>query len=69
MCYDSEKRPRGYMAQCERKYSWGSAREDFVLPDAHTVTVKLAKEHIEAVGKDKCTWFWQPRISGGKTPR
>jgi len=67
VCYDAERRPRGYLAQCDRKYSWGSAKEDFVLPEAHTVNIKLAKEHIEAVGKDKCTWFWQPRVAGGKT--
>jgi hypothetical protein len=67
VCYDAERRPRGYLAQCERKYSWGTAKENFVLPEAHTVNVKLAKEHIEGVGKDKCTWFWQPRVAGGKT--
>ena len=42
VCYDSERRPRGYLTQCERKYSWGSAKEDYVLPEAHTVTVRLA---------------------------
>ena len=37
-CYDRNSRPRRYTAQCERTYSWGRAREDYVLPEAHTVT-------------------------------
>src|SRR5438067_4923371 len=35
-CYDSNGRPRRYSAVCERKYSWGAAKEDYVLPEAHT---------------------------------
>jgi hypothetical protein len=38
-CYDRNSRPRRYSATCERVYSWGRAREDYVLPEAHTVTV------------------------------
>jgi len=30
-CYDSNGRPRRYSALCERRYSWGTAREDYVL--------------------------------------
>src|SRR5580704_16299150 len=36
-CYESDGRPRRYSPICERKYSWGSAKEDYILPDAHTV--------------------------------
>src|SRR5215470_4344223 len=66
LCYDSERRPRGYMVQCERKYSWGSAKEDFILPEAHTVIVRLAQEHVQAAGNGKCVWVWQPHGPGGK---
>jgi hypothetical protein len=66
LCYDSERRPRGFVTQCERKYGWGSAKEDFILPEAHTVIVRLAAEHVQAAGKDKCVWTWQPRAAGGK---
>src|SRR5262249_11107683 len=38
-CYDSTGRPRRYSALCERRYSWGTAREDYVLPEAHTVAI------------------------------
>jgi len=30
-CYESNGRPRRYSARCERRYSWGTAREDYVL--------------------------------------
>src|SRR5262249_21448050 len=63
-CYDNIHRPRGYMVQCERKYSWGSAKEDFILPDAHTVVIKLSAKLMEAAGKEKCIWNWQPRAGG-----
>jgi hypothetical protein len=66
LCYDSERRPRGYLAQCERRYSWGSAKEDFILPEAHTVIVRLAPEHVQAAGNGKCVWVWQPHGPGGK---
>src|SRR5436305_3826773 len=66
LCYDSVRRPRGYMVQCDRKYGWGSAKEDFVLPEAHTVVVRLAAEHAQAAGTRKCVWTWQPHASGGK---
>ena len=35
-CYESNGPPRRYSPTCERKYSWGSAKEDYVLPEAHT---------------------------------
>jgi hypothetical protein len=65
-CYDSNGSPRRYSAVCERKYSWGTAKEDYVLPEAHTVAIRIAPEQLEAVTGD-CTWSWQPRKTGGKT--
>ena len=50
---------------CERKYSWGTAKEDYVLPDAHTVAIRIAPEQLAGVTGD-CTWTWQPRKAGGK---
>ncbi|MFL5002056.1 MAG: hypothetical protein ACJ8DY_16865 [Xanthobacteraceae bacterium] len=67
LCYDSERRPRGYMPQCERRYSWGAAKEDFVLPEAHTVTVRLGAEHVQAAGNGKCVWVWQGHGPGAKS--
>src|SRR5215208_4485118 len=67
LCYDSERRPRGYMPQCERRYSWGAAKEDFVLPEAHTVTVRLGAEHVQAAGNGKCVWVWQGHAPGAKS--
>jgi hypothetical protein len=65
-CYDSNGSPRRYSPTCERKYSWGTAREDYVLPDAHTVVIWIAPELI-ANGAGECAWTWQPRRAGGKT--
>ncbi len=64
-CYDSNGRPRRYSALCERKYSWGSAKEDYVLPDAHTVTIRIAPQHLAGLTGD-CIWQWQPRKANGK---
>jgi hypothetical protein len=64
-CYDSDGRPRHYLTVCERKYSWGSAKEDYVLPDAHTVQIHIAPEQLAGVTGD-CIWSWQPRKAGGK---
>ena len=36
ICYDNVGRPRRYLAQCQRAFSWGAAKEDYVLPEAHT---------------------------------
>ena len=42
VCYESNGSPRRYPQQCERKFSWGGAKEDYVLPEAHTVNIALA---------------------------
>jgi hypothetical protein len=65
-CYDTDGRPRRYLPVCERKYSWGSAKEDYVLPEAHTVQIGIAPEQLTGVTGD-CLWTWQPRKAGGKT--
>jgi hypothetical protein len=36
VCYERHSRPFRYPTVCERQYSWGKAKEDYVLPDAHT---------------------------------
>jgi hypothetical protein len=41
-CYESDGRPRRYAVVCARKYSWGTAKEDYVLPEAHTVAIRIA---------------------------
>jgi hypothetical protein len=64
-CYDLEGRPRRYLATCTRKYSWGHAKEDYVLPDAHTVSVWLAAD-LAAQSVGDCVWTWQPRKANGK---
>ena len=64
-CYDRAARPRRYGTQCERQYSWGKAQEDYMLPQAHTVRVRLSPERIAQVTGD-CTWTWVPR-AGGKS--
>jgi hypothetical protein len=64
-CYDRNARPRRYSPTCERVYSWGKAREDYVLPDAHTVTIWVAPEKLDGV-TGECTWMWRPRREGGK---
>jgi len=64
-CYESNGSPRRYSAQCVRKYSWGSAKEDYALPEAHTVAIRIAPEQLTGVTGD-CSWSWQPRKAGGK---
>ncbi len=64
-CYESNGRPRRYSAVCERKYSWGSAKEDYALPEAHTVAIRVAPAQLAGVPGD-CSWSWQPRKAGGK---
>jgi hypothetical protein len=63
-CYDRNARPRHYMAVCERQYSWGVAKEDYVLPEAHTVVMRLSPERLTEAGAGECTWTWQPRRPG-----
>jgi len=65
-CYDSNGHPRHYLTVCSRKYSWGTAQEDYVLPPAHTVTIQVAPEQLAGVTGD-CMWAWQARKPGGKT--
>ena len=64
-CYDVNGKPRRYLATCERRYSWGSAREDYVLPDAHTVVIQISADKLADATGD-CFWAWQPRKVGGK---
>ncbi len=64
VCYDS--REGRYLATCERRYSWGTAKEDYILPEAHTVVIKLAPERLAEVPQGDCTWSWSPRKAGGK---
>ena len=64
-CYESNGRPRRYAGICERKYSWGTAKEDYVLPEAHTVAIRIAPGQLASVSGD-CIWAWQPRRVGGK---
>ena len=46
--------------------SWGTAKEDYVLPEAHTVAIRIAPGQLASVSGD-CIWAWQPRRAGGKT--
>jgi hypothetical protein len=65
-CYESNGRLRRYSALCERRYSWGTAREDYVLPDAHTVLIRIAPQQLGGTNGE-CAWSWQARKAGGKT--
>src|SRR5262245_27605867 len=65
-CYESNGRPRRYSSVCERKYSWGAAKEHYALPAAHTVAIRLAPEQL-AVAAGDCAWSWRPRKGDGKT--
>src|ERR1700745_4326964 len=65
-CYESNGRPRRYSALCERRSSWGTAREDYVLPEAHTVSIRIAPQQLGSTNGE-CTWSWQARKAGGKT--
>jgi hypothetical protein len=63
-CYDRNARPRHYLTTCDRQYSWGTAREDYILPEAHTVVVRIAPEQLAAAGSGDCVWRWAPRRGG-----
>jgi hypothetical protein len=65
-CYEKDGRPRRYPALCERKYWWGQVKEDYVLPEAHTVALWLAPD-VVADPTAECVWTWQPRRPNGKT--
>jgi len=66
-CYDNVGRPRHYLAQCERKYSWGAAKEDYVLPEAHTVIVRLSAERRAEAGTGACAWTWKAHAANGRS--
>jgi hypothetical protein len=63
-CYDRNARPRHYPTTCERQYSWGSVKEDYVLPEAHTVDLWLAPDVLAGLPAGECTWTWTPRHAG-----
>ena len=65
-CYDRDSRPFHYMTVCDRQYSWGTAKEDYVLPDAHTVDVTLSPERLAEAGTGECTFTFLPRAGAGK---
>jgi hypothetical protein len=67
VCYDNVGRPRHYLAQCDRKYSWGSAKEDYILPDAHTVIVRLSAERRAEVGTGACAWTWKAHAANARS--
>jgi hypothetical protein len=66
VCYERIARPFRYLGVCDRQYSWGTAKEDYVLPDAHTVDVTLAPERLAEAGAGECTFAWLPRAGAGK---
>ncbi len=66
VCYNRSAPPYGYPTVCERQYSWGTAKEDYVLPDAHTVVVKLSAERLAEAASGTCAWTWQARRPGGR---
>lgn len=65
VCYDRGARPRRYPATCDRQYSWGTAKEDYILPPAHTVVVRLSTERLAEAAGGECTWTWRPRSGRG----
>src|SRR5205807_3125328 len=65
-CYETNGKPRRYSPVCERKYSWGTAKEDYILPEAHTVQIQISPEALASLTGD-CSWSWQTRKAGGKT--
>ena len=67
VCYESAGNPRRYPGKCDRKYSWGSAKEDTILPDAHTVQIGLSHERLAEAGAGDCQWRWQSRAASGKS--
>jgi hypothetical protein len=72
VCYERNSRPFRYQTICDRQYTWGTAKEDYVLPEAHTVDVTLAAERLAEVTAGECTFAFTPR-SGAcpirRTPR
>jgi hypothetical protein len=66
VCYENLANPPHYPTQCVRKYSWGSAKEDYVLPEAHTITIGLSPEKLAQAGSGECMWSWKARSGAGK---
>src|SRR5262249_32099202 len=66
-CYDNVARPRHYPFQCERRYAWGAAREDYILPEAHTVSIRLSAERRAEAGTSPCAWSWHAHAAGGRS--
>jgi hypothetical protein len=62
VCYDTKN--FHYLTQCQRHYSWGTVKEDYVLPEAHTVHVHIAPQLLAQAGKGQCAWSWRPRRGG-----
>ena len=53
--------------QCDRKYSWGTAKEDFVLPEAHTVNDQARRRaHRRRSARRSASWSWQPRVPAAR---
>ena len=63
-CFDRSARPRHYLSTCMRQYSWGTAKEDYVLPEAHTVHLSISPEIVSALPAGDCTWTWTPHKAG-----
>jgi hypothetical protein len=66
VCYESSANPRRYPVQCLRQYSWGQAKEDYVLPEAHTVSIALSPARVKEAGAGECTWVWRARSGIGQ---
>ena len=69
VCYERHSRPFRYPVVCERQYSWGSAKEDYMLPDAHTVNVSLSKEHLTDAASGECAWAFQSRTGKSESAK
>jgi hypothetical protein len=65
VCYERNSRPFRYQANCDRQYTWGTAKEDYVLPEAHTVDVTLSAERLAEVPTGECTFAFTPRSGAG----
>lgn len=61
LCYDADARPRRYPSACARSYGRRTVREDYVLPDAHVVSIGLAAARLAEAGDGDCEWNWRPR--------
>jgi hypothetical protein len=68
VCYDNTATPRRYRATCKRAYAWSPQPvvEDYVLPEAHTVSIGLSPAHVAELADEKCDWTWQKRTGGDK---